>query len=576
MHKTTQHNSYPVFPIRWLAIALVLSGLVVANLQSDVVYVTSREQPSGSISTDGTYTEAGYSAGDTSAKSTAIGVPARSGARYFSTGFMNPDTYVELAPNLAVPGGIYQIDHTFSSTAGNVSTDVIVAFTNSAGCTLSFTNTDKFQAQYGQPAPQNWELLGYLTNNPASAKPVIDLYYLSGTVDAGAQKRLILDCFRFTLLEPCLSVPVPTVTGPLATNLSTVQVSGVSSNASAVTVYQDGGAGMAAVGSLGVTNPPALVSVPVTSLKFGAKVSATQTISGQESCVQKSGTIVGGGANPSIRVALSIRGNPDLAGPVGTTGGTTNSNVYFLGASTVLEGACPEDARVLHPSNAWQTVTFKRGADSANPVDPVVLWNNGNNGSATLDGEFGSLDGIAFACQGDPGDFAVYLDDLANGVHGVLQDWEAGTEGLGYGFQQPNFSGSTSGNLLAAPSDSMVVTNVASSGSKSLRVRWQFTDGQTNRWLRLVTASSSPVQNPQVDLNEPISFRILLLPPAPPQPGPLSISISGGNVILKWPGSYPLQSAGDVGGPYLDVGATTAPYTNAITSHSMFYRLRSN
>jgi hypothetical protein len=34
----------------------------------------------------------------------------------------------------------------------------------------------------------------------------------------------------------------------------------------------------------------------------------------------------------------------------------------------------------------------------------------------------------------------------------------------------------------------------------------------TNRWLRLVTANAAPVQNPQLDLTQPISFKILVLP----------------------------------------------------------------
>jgi hypothetical protein len=551
-----------------------------ASLLGDVAYITSRIQPSGAGANDnGTYAEYGYAAADTSAKSTATGAPARGGARYFSNGFTNEGAYVELTPTLEVAGGIYQIDHTFSSTAGNVSGDVVLGFSASSGCTLSFTNTDKFQIQYGRPAPQTWQLLGYLTNDPGSTTPVIDLRWVSGTVDAASQKRLLLDCFRFTLVEPCVGVAVPTVGGPLATNLPTVQVTGVQSNATEVAVYQDAGAGMARIGSLKVSNPPAAVAVPVNGLTFGAKVSATQTIGGQESCVQKSGTLVGGGANPTVRVVLSIRGNPDLAGPVGSTAGGTNSNVYFLGASALLSGACPEQGVVLYPSNGWQTVTLTRGPDSGAPVDSVVIWNNGASGSSTLDGNFGALDGIAFACEGDPGPFTVYLDDLANGTNGVVQDWEDGTPGTAYGFVAPTSSGTTSGNLLAAPNEAVVSSEQAASGSKSVRVRWQFTDGETNRWLRLVTAGAVPVQNPQLDLNEPISFRILLLPPQPLQPlqpGPLSLTLVGGRIVLDWSGSYPLQSASAITGPYTDVGISTAPANFPIGPGPVFYRLRSN
>src|SRR5438552_8932729 len=88
---------------RWFATVLVVAVFSV-NLRPDVVYVTARGQPSGSVNTDGTYAEIGYTADDTSAKSMAIGVPTRSGSRYFSTGFTQKGAYVEIAPTLAVAG----------------------------------------------------------------------------------------------------------------------------------------------------------------------------------------------------------------------------------------------------------------------------------------------------------------------------------------------------------------------------------------------------------------------------------------------------------------------------------------
>ncbi len=545
-------------------------------LSADTVYVTARPQPSGSgANTDGTYAEIGYTASDTSAKSAATGAPARGGSRYFNYGFTNQGASVQLTPTLGVAGAIYQVDYAFSSTALNVNTNVILGVTNTAGCTLSVSSTDKFQSKYGQ-SPATWQFLGYLTNEPNSSQPVIDFYYLSGDINVGASQRLIFDCFRFTLFDPCLTVPGTGVGGPLATNLPTVQVTGVTNTATAVTVYQNTGSGMVKIGSLNVVNPSATVAVPVTGLRSGAQVGSTQTVGGQESCIPNAGLIVGGGANPSVRVALSIRGNPNLAGPVGSTSGGTNSNIYFLGASSVLSGACPEQGLVLYPSNDWQTVSFTRGPDSSAPIDPVVLWNNGSSGSPTLDGAFGGLDGIAFACEGDPGNFEIYLDDLANGTNGIVQDWEAGTVGQSYAFVQPNYSGSTSGNLLSAPSEALVVNTIASSGTNSLCVRWQFNDGATNRWLRLVTATASPVQNPQLDLTEPISFKILLSTPKPPQPGPLSIALSGQNVVLNWLGSFPLQSATELRGNFSDVGVTTGPFTNTVGAGAVFYRLRSN
>src|SRR5205085_1583294 len=122
-----------------------------------------------------------------------------------------------------------------------------------------------------------------------------------------------------------------------------------------------------------------------------------------EGCVPPSGILVGGGPNPNVRIALSIRENVDLTGPAGAQGPGTNINIYYIGASAILPGQGPDDARVLSPSNCWQTVTFQRGPDPTTPTNPVVIWNNGSAGDATLDGNFGVLDGLAIACQGDPG-----------------------------------------------------------------------------------------------------------------------------------------------------------------------------
>ena len=114
------------------------------------------------------YNENGY--GDfTTAVSLAPGKPATAGARYFSTSFTNnstPELGITLNPTLATTGGVYRVYHVFSSAAGNVSTNVVLGVTNLEGCTLSFTNTDKFQSKYGVSSGgmNVWQFLGFLTN----------------------------------------------------------------------------------------------------------------------------------------------------------------------------------------------------------------------------------------------------------------------------------------------------------------------------------------------------------------------------------------------------------------------------
>src|ERR1035441_1279207 len=107
-------------------------------------------------------------------------------------------------------------------------------------------------------------------------------------------------------------------------------------------------------------------------------------------------------------------------------------------------------------SNNWQTITLQRGPDSLNPINPTVLWNNGNAATADLEGDYGALDGIAFVCNGDPGYYDIYIDDIANGTNGVLENFEGDTQGTTFGFSQPSFSGTTSGFLQGAPNSSVI------------------------------------------------------------------------------------------------------------------------
>ena len=62
----------------------------------------------------------------------------------------------------------------------------------------------------------------------------------------------------------------------------------------------------------------------------------------------------------------------------------------------------------------------------------------------------------------------------------------------------------------------------------------------------------------------------------PPEPGPMTASQIGGDIILNWRGNFILQSATNVSGPYTDVlgPVVTGPYTNMTGSTEQFFRLR--
>jgi hypothetical protein len=308
---------------------------------------------------------------------------------------------------------------------------------------------------------------------------------------------------------PCLSTPIvfPLTNGPFAAGQTSVSVGGVAANASAVTVYQGDGTTMLPIGTNTAPAGAATVAVTVAPLIKGKLVSATQTIGGQEGCVQNSGSIVGGGANPRIRISASIRQPGNNTGPIGSNGGSSAANLYWIKATGTTSGA-PVGGAVLQPGTCWQTVAFY-------PSDPKYVY----NGTLILPdlNQYGTLEGFAFAMDDltDTGPFEIYIDNIRNGTT-MIQDFEGQTPGSYVMFYQPSYSGSTSGNLLNTPNASTISTNNSANGTNSDHITWQFNGLGAGKWVRINTANTgggaTATPNPVVDLTQPIIADFLVLP----------------------------------------------------------------
>lgn len=505
------------------------------------------------------------------------------------------------------------------------------------------------------------------------------------------------------LATPCLATSGVLVSGPISTNVNQVIVSGVAANATNLFVYQNTGPGssMVQIGSKTTGVTAGDNAVTVSGLVKGAIVAATQKVLTQESCIPATGLTVGGGANPSLRLALTIR-ETSTAGPIGVPGDTGSGNLHFLGATTATSASgAPNNAPVIYPSNEWQTVTFWRGTnasvgDSANAtgnvanatgyaandivsikvyafkslpngatvysatgseffnltsndvfsVDwtwdavpgaqgyrilrdlnfagynegqdvtanslndantgwttnvtvtpnssqsgPSVQWNPSLTNVNTLPGQWGILESLSFAIDSpsDTGPFDIYIDNIQNGATVLHTFEESPAKTTDYGFRQPSFSGTTGGSILTSPNVGEVSNQAADSGTKSFHVRFQWNGTNVSRWLRLTT---SGVNNPVVNLDEPISLRMLLLPvgaslPTPPVAPTLLVSSMNGQTVLNWTGGHRLQSAVNVTGPYTNLsqtistntwtnissGAFLSPWTNNFTDPNRFFRL---
>jgi hypothetical protein len=211
---------------------------------------------------------------------------------------------------------------------------------------------------------------------------------------------------------------------------------------------------------------------------------------------------------------------------------------------------------------------------------PSVQWNPSISNTNNLPGQWGILESINFVIEdADTGPFDLYIDDLQNGAT-LFQDFEAAAAGTSdYVFRLPSFSGTTSSGLLPVPNTGEVSNAESVSGTNSFRVSFQWNGTNATRWLRLTTSGSglpvgSPI-NPQVFLDDPISFRLLLRPStavvAPPS---LSAALLGSDVVLTWEGAFQLQASTDVAGTFTNVpDVTVGPYTNNSAEPKKFFRL---
>jgi len=75
-------------------------------------------------------------------------------------------------------------------------------------------------------------------------------------------------------------------------------------------------------------------------------------------------------------------------------------------------------------------------------------------------------------------------------------------------FHTPTFSGSTSGFLETSPNLSEISEEQAFSGTKSLKISWQFQSGETNPWLRHTTFNTSILPNPTIDFRFPVVIKM--------------------------------------------------------------------
>lgn len=582
--------------------------------------------------------------------------PPKYGTRFGASGY----PAITVKPTLANAGGVYQIDVTLP-TSSSIPSDVTTKIT-AVGCTLSTNMT------LAMGGPQNrWNFVCYITNDVGVTEPEITFTYSDTLIDgvtpqaaSSYGRRWYPAPLRFTAVgDPCLATPaLPAVHGPLIAGQTYVDVPGVASNATAVTVYADG----VQIGTKTSGVTPGINRVTTSALVKDTKIVATQTVNGQEGCKPNAGSYgpkVGSGPNQAIYVSLILDQNAALTGPAGSSATPTGVQYHipFLGLSGGY-GTAPLGGVPISPNGCWQTVTITPWADPQGQFVGNVQLPDAN--------PFAALAGIGFELGdvADTGPYDIYIDNIVNGDV-VIEDFESYTNGQPEVlFSQPGAAGILGGDSIDAPRICEVSSNNADTGTKSLRYSWQFKDTLNTLWQRAVASGTNgAVRYPVVDLTKTISLRLLVLPvgetrnklslsaaprsqtgylgqpltlsvtangtppytyqwskdgidipgattsslpfasltaadagvysvlvndancavqspPAiltvseqPPPPGRIEIGRAGANVTLSWTGTYVLQSAVAITGPYQDVTPASSPYT-VPAEGTRFYRLR--
>ena len=235
-------------------------------------------------------------------------------------------------------------------------------------------------------------------------------------------------------------------------------------------------------------------------------------------------------ADPTLTISMGIR-------ETGQDGVIGQSMPNAAGAIEWLN----KDEYTLTLDGTWQTFSFDFSSMAA------------FTGDGAVSAERGLLEHIRFLSTGYAGAMTVWVDNVSctydpTGLPPPAT-WTTAFDDVSYVdgqeimFQEPTFSGSTSGNIVAGATSGFDSTVSADASGGSVKAEWQFIDGLTTRWLRYTAYSTGqPEANPL--LAEPfddgvsppvgyvssvISFSLMGVP----EPASLSLLAVGGLALLR-------------------------------------------
>lgn len=390
------------------------------------------------------------------------------------------------------------------------------------------TQTAAFQSANGG---NKWGFVCFI--KPTTLHPTINFGYLSGGV---LSERAQADSIMFVPDNPCLGTTAVAITAPYITNMTEFPVTGVTAGATLVAVYKQMGAeaptlvGLLDTGIVAGANTVPLL--PDATLEKNVHIFATQTVAGQEGCYNLPQNYQVGIGNSNLKFCFYMANNtttPDT-GPIGAIG--SGGSLYFMPQVMNDAAAFPKEGVDIPLSSCWQTVT----------IDPRTAT-HGNYNAGAVQGDpwasgrpaFQALNSFCFLmADTNSGPYEVYIDNFGNGGT-LIHDWEDAIDAGALALPNPGLfarfqdEGSTS-PLLTGTTPPLAVTTVstgtnaptppyyAEGGTNAQYVKWQWiavstVGGVWNRKLCNATGVAPWNAYPQVDMNKPIHFDILLAPP---------------------------------------------------------------
>jgi hypothetical protein len=140
-----------------------------------------------------------------------------------------------------------------------------------------------------------------------------------------------------------------------------------------------------------------------------------------------------------------------------------------------------------------------------------------------LDGEAGTIEHIRILnASGTTAPISLWIDDVANTISSrpgistttTIGDFEGFVDGDQVIFQEPGFSGSTSGNITGTPNFGGVDSSMALNGDASYNVQFTYASASTSGWVRLTTFATPNLPNPTISFvdDSVVSFWIKGVP----------------------------------------------------------------